>query len=171
MTNRQQIPNLVFRKNYYRYFLFTEFDVIFNNSFYNRIISLIKTIETSEITIFSEENTNKDRSFQINIIKPNEDDLIKFYDTFFEDGTPMYCVNHFIKDKNSKWEIFVSIENELSIFACQKEIINEYNLIFEPYKNESLIIKYKIITDMFSDVLHRENFIELLEKNYSFSNY
>lgn len=163
MIKKPQIPSYIFNKKYYSHFLYTEFDVVFNNSFYEKMVLLITSISTKEIEFYSEE-----KKYKINISNPTIFDFIIFYDDCFENDVPLYYTNHYIKDKESKWELYVSVENELSIFACEKEILYTFSLIFEPYKNETLDTKYKVITDMFSDKECKQNFIDSLENNYHF---
>ncbi|MNR19135.1 hypothetical protein D3C85_1359030 [compost metagenome] len=80
-----------------------------------------------------------------------------------------YMINFFINDSSKLWEIYVSIENELSIIGCSNQINSLFEVIFNPYGDESLEQKYKIIGDMFNDEKSKLEFIESLEKNYHFS--
>jgi hypothetical protein len=104
----------------------------------------------------------------IEIFKPES--LNSFYGMqIASGGLYYYMIDFFISDESKLWEIYVSLENELSIIGCSNKAGSTFELIFKPYEDESLRTKYKLVTDMFSDEHLKKQFIYSLEENYHFS--
>ena len=172
---KKELPNQVFYKKYDNFYLFTEFDIIFNDSFYEKLIFFIKKIKSNKLYFKLENSLQETTSLVKNIkyINPTKDIIKKFYEMEIEVNNkkiPIYCLNHFIIDDSHKWEVYVSLENELSIIGCSNSIKSLFETIFKPYKEENLDVKFKIIGDMFSDENTRKNYISTLQKNYNFWN-
>lgn len=170
MTN--ELPDYIFKKDYDSFYLLTEFDIIFNDKFTKNLNTFCKRIDSEKLSIKLEV------PLEYNSLVPNKIELTDSnnLDDFYEMGTNVkgtellyYMINFFINDSSELWEIYVSLENELSIIGCSKQISSLFEVIFNPYKEESLEQKYKIIGDMFNDEKLKLKFIESLEKNYHFS--
>lgn len=145
----KELPELVFNKRYDNFFLLTEFDVIFNEDFYKELISFIKELGANKLFFSLEDLTDNISSAtkRIEFINVSVEELKKFYEMhveFNEKTIPIHYINHFIYDDSHQWEIYVSRENELSIFGCDDKIKTLFFDIFKPYQEETLHIKYKI---------------------------
>jgi len=168
----KELPEYIFKKNYDSFYLLTEFDIVFNQNFTEKLNIFCNKIDSKKLSIKLE------IPLEYNSLVPNRIELIDSnnLDDFYKMGTNVngtellyYMINFFIDDNSGLWEIYVSIENELSIIGCSNEISSLFEVIFNPYKEESLEKKYKIIGDMFSDEKSKIEFIESLEENYKFS--
>jgi hypothetical protein len=170
----KELPEYIFKKNYDSFYLLTEFDIVFNKKFTEKLNIFCKKIGSAKLSI------NLDVPLEYNLLVPNRIELINSnnLDDFYEMGTNVngnellyYMINFFIDDNSGLWEIYISIENEISIIGCSNQISSLFEVIFNPYEEESLEQKYKIITDMFSSEKVKIEFIESLERNYKFSNF
>lgn len=170
---KKELPYYVFDKKYEYFYLYTEFDILFNKEFTKKLEKFSQKIGVGNLSIDLE--VPKEYSSLI----PNRIDISKEInlDNFYEitlniNGNDLsyYMMNFFICDDSMQWEIYVSLENELSIFACSKEINSLLEVIFSPYAEENIEQKYKIIGDMFGNEELKLKFIESLEQNYNFSN-
>lgn len=173
IMRKSKLPDLVFNKDYGNYYLYSEYDIIFNESFYSKIISLINSLKSNflfiKINDFDEQN-NIPKILEYK--SPKITDIQSFYEmevNIKDNAFPLHCIDHYIYDENKEWEIYISIENEISIFGCNDTLKSLFEVIFAPYKEESLEIKYKIIGDMFNNETSRLEFIKSLEKTYNFS--
>lgn len=169
-----EIPNLVFTKNYDFYFLYCEFDVVFNEEFYENFNVFFKSTGSDRLIIrledLSEYENFRDlkKEYIYNSASCNE---IESFHNLIIKNIEVYNINHFILDNTHQWEIFVSIENELAIFAVNKNLIEAFKTIFKPYKDEPLSLKFKIISDQFNNEASKKHFISELDKNYKFTSF
>jgi hypothetical protein len=171
----KELPNQVFSKEYDNFYLFTEFDIIFNEIFYEKLNLFMSEIDCNKLLIRIDEMSlnnlptfNKSFKFEC----PDKNTLKGFYErelVIDDRNVPIYCLNHFIYDEKGGWEIYVSLENEMSILGCSNNLKSVFVNLFEPYKEESLQTKLKIIGDRFSDKKIRDDFFCDLGRNYKFS--
>lgn len=170
----KELPEYIFKKNYDSFYLLTEFDIVFNKKFTEKLNVFSKKTDSKKLSI------NLEVPLEYSSLVPNKIELIDSdnLDDFYEMGTDVdgnellyYMINFFINDSSGLWEIYVSIENEISIIGCSNQISSLFEVIFNPYEEESLKQKYKIISDMFSNEKVKIEFIESLERNYKFSNF
>ncbi len=169
----KELPNQVFDKQYDNFYLFTELDVIFNNNFYEKLIFFMEKINSNKMFFKIEDSIQGITSIakKMEYVNPSKNDLIQFYEMELEvdnKKTPIHCLNHFIFDNSYEWQLYISLENELSIFGCDNSIKSLFENVFKPYEEEKLNVKYKIIGDMFSDEKSRELFVNTLQKTYNF---
>jgi hypothetical protein len=171
---KRDLPNYVFEKKYDNFYLLTEFDVIFNDEFTKKIDLLLKKIGTNEIIIELEIPLSYQSVVPNKVQIPKPISLNNFYemkkvvnktDLFY------YMFNFFISDESKLWKIYVSLEKEISILACLNEENSTFKSIINPYKEENLEQKYKIISDMFGTPNDKKEFIDNLEHNYGFSKF
>lgn len=169
----KELPNYVFNKSYDCFYLLTEFDIIFNTEFTKKIHILLKKNGSDNLSIDLEVPKEYDSLVPKKIEISKKNGLDSFYEMGLDINGSMlsyYMMNFFVHDDSMTWEIYVSLENELSIFACTKEISSLFEIIFTPYAEEDIEQKYKIIGDMFTDKKTRLDFADSLEKNYHFRN-
>lgn len=171
---KKEIPEFVFKKHYDYYFLFTEYDIVFNEIFYSKFDFFLSELESKKINIclqdIPEHINNENFKREYNYTLPNFEVLKTFHESEVN-NVPIYNINHFITDNTLNWEIFISIENELSIFGINKNLIKKFNQIYKPYKDESLEVKVSVIGGQFVDENYKKQFIEQLIKNYSLNNW
>lgn len=173
MKNKE-IPNFVFTREYDYYFLFTELDIVFDYYFYENFDVFLKKIGSEKLIIrfddISEFQNIKKLKKEYVYDLPLSNQLEQFHNLIIED-LPIFNINHFILDNNHQWEIFVSMENELSIFAVNKNLIEAFEAIFKPYKDEPLSLKFKLISDQFNNEKTKKRFISDLDESYKFTSY
>lgn len=171
---KKEIPNFVFTREYDYYFLFTEFDIVFNEEFYKSFYLFLKKLRSDKLTIrlddlsISQEFYDIKKEYIYNLPSSKQ---IELFHNLNINNVPIYNINHFIIDSTNEWEIFVSIENELSIFAVNKVIFEIFKNIFKPYQEESLDVKLNVISGQFVDEIYKNQFIKALISNYKFNNY
>lgn len=160
----------VFQKSYDNFYLFTEFDVIFNDEFTEKLNVFYTKINGENLSIKIDVPSQYQHSVPNTMDISNPYNLKKFYEmkTHDKDNLSYYMLNFFISDNSNLWEIYVSLENELSIIACSEKVCSLFEVVFKPYENENIDQKYKIITDMFGNDIDKKLFIESLEEIYHF---
>lgn len=167
-----QLPNFIFKKAYDNYFLFTEFDIIFNENFYDRLIKFLNNIKSNKLFFELERFDNTDMSKALfEYENPTITTFEEFYTTkveFDDKNVLTQFFNHFIYSDVKSWGIYISPEFEMSILACDSEYLDVFLKIFKPYMDEDFHTKVKIIGDMFSDSKTRKMFFDKLNQNYIF---
>lgn len=165
---KNELPKYIFKKKYDKFYLLTEYDIVFNHDFTLKFNNFLKTIGYKELTIELDIN-------QIvvprNIVITNPIKLDEYYETdvsINETLVPLYMINFFIYDNSRLWEIYVSIEHELCIIGCNDNVNSILEIVVNPYEEESIEQKIKIIGDKFKDPNVKKEYINLLEKNYNF---
>jgi hypothetical protein len=171
---KKELPDMIFDEIYDNFYLFTEFDIIFNEEFYKKLLFFIKKIGNKRLLFKSENSLNLlvPLDFKFEYLNPNIDNLKQFYEMEIlsnEKKIQVFCINHFISDESSQWELYVSLRNELCIFSCNNSIKPDFISIINPYQEITLKNTYKIIGDRFNDKKARETFLNSLERNYNFS--
>lgn len=169
---KREVPNFVFEKAYDYYFLFEEFDIVFDDEFYNNFKIFLKKINSNKLIIRFDDLSWLPKTHNINkeyVYDSPFSNEIELFHSLNIDNIEVYNINHFISDNNHQWEIFVSIENELAIVAVNKDILDIFKTIFNPYKEESLDVKLNIIGGQFRDGVYKNQFIKALIKNYNLS--
>lgn len=167
----KELPHYIFKKNYDNFYLLTEFDIIFNEKFTKNLNTFCKKIGSEKLSIKLEVPVEYKSLVPNKIELTDSNNLGDFYEMSTNvNGTELfyYMINFFINDNSELWEIYVSLEKELSIIGCSKQISSIFEVIFKPYEDESVNQKYKIIGDMFNDEKSKLVFIESLERNYKF---
>ncbi len=164
---------MIFDEMYDNFYLFTEFDIIFNEEFYEKLLFFIQKIGSKRL-LFKLENSIDilplDLKFEY--INPKIDTLKQFYELEVQSNrkkVQVFCINHFISDESQQWEIYVSLRHELCIFSCNNNIKSSFISIINPYQDITLKGTYKIIGDRFSDKKARETFLSTLERYYKFT--
>jgi hypothetical protein len=162
-------PDYIFKKKYDAHFIQTEYDIIFNVKFAQRIFELSRNLNSENIII--QIDTVQDDNFKYlkKLIYKSVDDFMSFYDKNAKSNSSEFliCMMDFsISDESNSWEIFVSAENELSILGCSDSILKMFREIVAPYNEESLLKKLKIIGDRFQDINDSVNFTNKLVNNY-----
>ncbi|TPG38202.1 hypothetical protein [Flavobacterium pectinovorum] len=168
----KELPDYIFNKNYDNFYLLTEYDIIFNEKFTKNLNIFCKRLNSEKLLIKLEVPLEYNSLVPNRIELTDSSNLSNFYEmsaNVNEAGLMYYMLNFFINDSSELWEIYVSLENELSVIGCSKEISSLFEVLFNPYKDESVQLKYKIIGDMFDDEELKILFIESLERNYKFS--
>lgn len=167
-----QLPNFIFKKAYENSFLFTEFDIIFNEDFYARLIDFLINTNAKKLFFELERSDNTEMSKSLfEYENPTITVFDEFYTTKVKFGAKSVLTqffNHFIYSDVEGWKIYISPEFEMSIFVCDCEVIDDFLRIFKPYEDEDFNTKVKIIGDMFSDSKARNMFFDKLKQNYPF---
>lgn len=169
-TMYKELPEYVFNKKYDFFYLLTEYDIIFNQSFTNKMLNLLNEINTTEVIINLQvpEVYKSSVNEKIIINSKNLNDFYEMEAIIGKKKIPYYMINFFINDDSKNWEIYTSLENEVGIIACSNKLKFYFDNIFDPYCDENLNKKIKIIGDMFSDEKTKLEFFQQLEKNYKF---
>ncbi|WP_323028509.1 hypothetical protein [Gelidibacter japonicus] len=165
------IPDYVFKNKYENHFLLTEFDIIFNEEFTHNLNIFFKKLGSKKMLIKLEVPIEYDALISSYFEFDDPEGLREFYEmSTLINGTELfyYMMNFFIKDDTNLWEIYVSIEHELSIIGCLNRINFLIGFVLNPYGNEDLHRKMTIISDKFNNEISKIEFIESLEKNYQF---
>lgn len=170
---KKEIPNFVFKRDYDYYYLYTELDIIFNEQFYENFNTFIREVLTESLIIRLDDISKFPNFINFKLehlfTKPFNNELKLFHQSEINDF-PIFYINHFVYDNSFQWEIFISVENEISIIGVDKSVNEIFKNIFEPYKDESIDVKLKIITDQFVDLSLKTQFINELKENYKFGN-
>ena len=165
---KNQLPEYVFEKKFDKYYLQTEFDIIFNEFFSRKLNTFLEHINYKNLSIKLDID-NRD-SIPIKILSPLQ--LNEVYDMEIligSENVPLFMIDFFISDNFRKWEIYVSLENELSIIACDNEVSCMLEVILKPYEDEDFEQKCKIIGDKFDNKKFKNDFINILKNNYKFN--
>lgn len=171
----KKLPNYIFEKQYDNYFLLTELDIIFNYQFYYDFIEFFNE-SGNENLIFELERINdiEISNMFFKYKNPKVSDFEEFYETevkLNDKNVLNHFLNHFIYGELKNWEIYISPEYEMSIFACNNQIVDKFSSIIKPYHEESFNTKVKIIGDMFTDENTRKVFFTNLFNNYFFGHF
>lgn len=169
----KDLPKMVFNKFYENFYLYTEFDIIFNDKFYENLTLLIEKLDCERL-IFRVIESNSliispDSNFEY--LKPTKESLRAFYELQIGANgkqTKIFYLDHFLSDESQAWAIYVSLRHEIGIFACEDKIKSLFTSIFKPYTDISVNRLYKIIGDRYNDDRKKEEFLNELEKNYHF---
>lgn len=170
---KKELPNYVFERAHEKFYLLTEFDVIFNKRFTDSLVAFMSKKSNKDIYINLELHDEYELYVPKEIVLSSAEELNNFYEmkTNLDSNEVFYYMfNFFISDCTKSWEIYVSLENELSIIGCSNELNSLFEIIFNPYEEESLDKKYKIIGDKFCDDGERKFFFNSLDRNYNFNN-
>lgn len=168
------ITKNLFQKEFKYYYLFLESEVLLNPEFSQQLELFIKTIKSGRLHI----NINFPPEYKfiiesrVNIDDPISASLNNFYNLEFHLGqnmVPLYAFDYFVTDNTGVWELYVSSNNELCIFGCDENVNSAFEVIYEPYGEETLSAKYEFLKLRFNDEAASEDFIAQLESNFHFS--
>jgi len=168
-----KLPKYILRKKFKNLFLFFDSEIYYRELFNKNIQEFSdKTggkeviVEVMNFKLFEEykkysiikiPNTNK-KSLEILEEIPLIDD--KFVGDLLGD--------YYIYDDTKEWEFFVSILDEVAVFGCNDDILPIFMDIFQPYKEDTLEDKLRMIYGCCSSEKNRKKFIEKLCANYKF---
>lgn len=168
----KELPNYVFEKAYDKFYLLTEFDIIFNRSFTQKFDVFLKRMKFNKLLV----ELQLPSSYKLKGKNIIEVDTAYKLDDFFNEELlvndskiPLFMINLFIRDTSKLWEIYVSSEHELSIIGCHEVVSPLVEETINPYKEEDLDKKIKIIGDMFNDKSEKDIFFDRLSTNYNFT--
>jgi hypothetical protein len=165
--------NFTFKDRFDKYYLYTEFDVILNEAFYEKLLQFVKSTGHQNLVIEiadSEKPLPFKKEYELR--SPTINSLESFYDItgeFEGNNIPIHYIDHFIRDDGHDWEIYVSGKNELAIFGCNDNVGTIFKNVFAPYEDESLAVKFRVIGGMFKEGPAKTKFLDDLDKNFNFS--
>ena len=171
----KELPEFVHRKEYSNYYLFSDSEILRNKKFNERIKSFSNKVNGEKITV--EMDLTKDAESIIKskfvIIPNNESYSFEEFDDKYVDlekGSVLFysAFNFYVFDETKDWEIYCSMTQDIAIFGCNRNILNEFLNIFKPYEEETFKEKMKWIGN-FCKENYRSEYFNKLRKNYKFS--
>jgi len=169
------LPEFVHRKDYSNYYLFSDSEILRNKVFNERIKLFSNKVNGEKITIemvLTKEAESIIKSKFV-IIPNNESYSFEEFDEKyidFEKGNLLFysSFNFYVFDETKDWEIYCSTTQDIAIFGCNRNILNEFLNIFKPYEEESFKEKMNWIGN-FCKENYRNEYLNQLKKNYQFS--
>lgn len=162
----KDLPDFVFNKEYENYYLLSE-DQDF--SIRKEIFNFSSRIGGKEILVdirnLSLDKKYKQYQFSRLTVSPNTKfslfDTIVGQDLFLESLIGHY----YISDNTHQWEYYCSVMAELCVFACNNEVKDIYEELFNPYGESTIKTKLDMLFFMV-DEKKKNEFVEKLYKNY-----
>ncbi|MEI7596519.1 MAG: hypothetical protein WCK02_12280 [Bacteroidota bacterium] len=171
----KELPEFVHRKVYSNYYLFSDCEILRNESFNKKIKLFSKKISGEKVVI---EMLLMDWALshigsKFFIIPNNESYSFEKFDEKcieFGNGSIFFysSFNFYVYDETNEWELYCSTTQDIAIFGCNRSILNEFLNIFNPYKEESFKEKMNWIGNIFKES-YRSEYLNKLKNNYQFS--
>ena len=162
---------------YTNYYLFLDTEIIYKDDFSEKLSIFMKNLKSKNLTIKVRLPKEGYLVFPdpIEILNPNVEALSDFYQKELRhdnhNSLPICMFDYNMYDESGTWEVYVSFNQEFAVFGCNDDVNSLFNVIFQPYSEESLEEKYDWIKSRFADDFSKNKFINDLESTYNFSKF
>ncbi|MGD9492952.1 MAG: hypothetical protein AB7V36_06315 [Bacteroidales bacterium] len=160
----KRFPDFMLREKRSNYYLLEISQFYYCFDFNKQLIEFSNYLSGNELTIESiglEYYRDKcpPQYIKINTKKPMaHEDINNIYLIYL-------MVDYYIYDNTNKWEFFGSETQEIAVLGCDDDVKSNFEEIFQPYKEQSLVDKLKWLP-IFNDEKYKQEYIATLCKNY-----
>lgn len=168
------MKDFVFDKEYDRYFLFFDNEIVNNDSFYERVRNfsiqnrgeeiIISLLNLQNIEIYKAKNIirfSNRKSNAFDVLSQKKIDGNRTYEDLLFEFT--------ISDDTQDWIIYCNIGNDIGLGACDNSLYHSFIKELKPYENLTFEQKMVELSSSFIDKNAKKIFLDNLLKNYRFA--
>ncbi len=168
---QKKLPKYILRRSFDYHFLFTDYEVNYNDQFNKQIQEFSKKNGGIEIIVEIMNFKQIKEYKKYSIIKISNTDsrslsVLENIPLIRDQSVSDLLGYYYIFDDTKEWEFYVSIIDETSVFGCNNSCIENFREIFKPYKDFTLNDKIKEIYSCCDIREKRQFFIKELCNNY-----